>query len=45
VRRFLEGGQLFEGAVKEYISAVEQGEFPAREHSFGLEGDSNQEDR
>ena len=38
VRRFLEGAQLFETAVKEYMGAVEQGEFPAAEHSYRLEG-------
>jgi 3-methyl-2-oxobutanoate hydroxymethyltransferase len=37
VRRFLEGGALIESAVRDYVSAVETGEYPAREHSYGLD--------
>ncbi len=36
VRRFLEGATVIEGAVRDYADAVAQGEFPGREHSFGL---------
>ncbi|MBP7669349.1 MAG: 3-methyl-2-oxobutanoate hydroxymethyltransferase [Candidatus Eisenbacteria bacterium] len=35
VRRFLEGAEQIEAAVREYMGAVERGEFPAREHSYG----------
>ena len=38
VRCFLEGASAIERAVGEYVAAVERGEFPAREHSFGLGG-------
>lgn len=41
VRRFLEGATLIEQAVRDYISAVEVGEYPGREHSFGLEEKGN----
>lgn len=37
VRRFLEGATLIEGAVQAYVRAIEQGEFPGREHSFEAE--------
>jgi 3-methyl-2-oxobutanoate hydroxymethyltransferase len=37
VRRFLEGATLIEGAVQAYMQAIEQGEFPGREHSFEAE--------
>lgn len=42
VRRFLEGGRLIETAVRDYMGAVEQGEFPAAEHSYRLEGRSEE---
>ena len=35
VRRFLEGAVEIERAVREYMDAVERGEFPGREHSYG----------
>ena len=35
VRRFLEGAVDVERAVREYVAAVERGEFPGREHSYG----------
>lgn len=37
VRRFLEGADLIEKAVTEYMEAVNNGEFPGPEHSYGLD--------
>jgi len=36
VKRFLEGASLIENAMREYIKAVDSGQFPGVEHSFGL---------
>ena len=41
VRRFLEGATLIEKATRDYMAAVESGEYPGREHSFGLEEKGN----
>ncbi len=37
VRRFLDGAGVIEAALREYVAAVEEGSFPDREHSVGLE--------
>ena len=37
VRRFMEGAQLIGQAVREYAGAVEAGEYPGPQHSYGLE--------
>ncbi|MCK4412905.1 MAG: 3-methyl-2-oxobutanoate hydroxymethyltransferase [Candidatus Eisenbacteria sp.] len=38
VRRFLEGADLITGAVEEYVRTVQEGTFPAAEHSYGPGG-------
>ncbi len=37
VKRFLDGAEVLGGAVRAYIQAVEQGEFPGPEHTFGAQ--------
>lgn len=37
VRHFLDGASLIEKAVGDFVGAVETGEYPAREHSYGLD--------
>ncbi len=36
VRKYVEGAEIFKGAVKKYISDVEKGEFPSERESYGL---------